>query len=100
MRDEDREARLAILEAMRAARNGEGGGDGDRRRGQQQQQSNRRRRNNNNDAETRRHLIHNGRPTGGSKYPFLVSVWAFAPNDVRRTEIHHPSCCAPCPWRP
>jgi hypothetical protein len=31
----------------------------------------------------RRKLIYNGRPTGGSKYPSLVSMWLGTSNDVR-----------------
>jgi hypothetical protein len=35
------------------------------------------------DDQGRRKLIYNGRPTGGSKYPSLVSMWLGTSNDVR-----------------
>lgn len=44
------------------------------------------------DGGVGRNLISNGRPTGGSKYPFLVSMWLGTSNDVR---FELASCDAP-----
>lgn len=33
-------------------------------------------------SRERRRLIYNGKPTGGNKYPFLVSMWLSATTDV------------------
>ena len=41
-----------------------------------------------------RTLIYNGKPTGGSKYPFLVSMWLGTSPDVRLA-----FCLVPCATR-
>jgi hypothetical protein len=48
-----------------------------------------------NRADDGRNLIYHGTPTGGNKYPFLVSMWASITNNVRTSTFrcvarHHP----------